>query len=81
MMVAVYVVLRQKISTREEYGREKHTIIKKSGAYGKSWRPRMAEVEYYDRIELWVETQKKCRLVRAFVNKNLGIYNFTSLYL
>jgi len=80
-MSAVYVVLRQKIYRTEEYGIEKHTIIKKSGGYGKSWRPKMLEVEYYDRIELWIETQKKCRLVRAFVNKNLGIYNFTSLYL
>ena len=79
--MSLYVVLRQKIYRTEEYGIEKHTTIKKSGHYGKSWRPKLSEVEYYDRIELWHETQIKCRLVRVFVNKNLGIYDFKSLLL
>ena len=80
-MMSLYVVLRQKIYATEEYGIEKYTTIKKSGNYKKSWRPKMSEVEYYDRIELWHETQKKCRLVRIFVNKNLRIENFRSLLL
>lgn len=76
-----YVVIRQKFYRTEEHGLAKHTEIAKSGGYGKSWRPKDIEQEYYDRIELWIETNTKCRRIRIFKSTLLKIDNNYTLYL
>lgn len=76
-----YIVIRQKFYNTERYGFERHTVVRMSGGYGRSWRPKDLEQYYYDRIELWVEGKRTCKRIRIFKSTVLGMDNNFTLWL